>query len=50
MIANQAMKVRNHHATFAVKLNKHRTGTYRLVLSIDAGGKLGKLTRSLRIH
>lgn len=49
LIAKHAAMVRHHHATFAVKLNKRRRGTYRLVVSIDAGGKLGKLTHSVRI-
>jgi hypothetical protein len=50
MIAKHATKVRHHRATFDVKLNKHRRGTYRFVVKIDAGGKHGKLIRSVRIH
>ena len=50
LIANHAATVRNHRATFGVKLTKRRTGRYRFVVSIDTGGKVGKLTRSFRIH
>jgi hypothetical protein len=50
MIAKHAAKVRHHRATFEVKLNKRRRGTYRFVVKIDAGGKHAKLTRSVRIH
>jgi hypothetical protein len=50
MIADQAETVSNHLATFDVKLGKQRSGTYRLVVSIDAGGKHGTLTRSVRVH
>ena len=49
-IANHAATVRNHHATFAVKLSKPRTGKYRLVVSIHAGGKVRDLTWSVRIR
>jgi len=50
MIAKRAATVRHHRATFGVKLGKRRSGTYRLVVSIDAGGKHGTLTRSVRVH
>jgi hypothetical protein len=49
LIANHAAIVHNHRATFGVRLNKHRTGTYRFVVSIDSGGTVGKLTRSVRV-
>ena len=49
LIANHAATVHNHRARFSLKLNQHRTGTYRFVVSIDAGGKVGKLTRSVRV-
>jgi hypothetical protein len=50
MIAKRAAKVRHHRATFAVKLNKRRRGTYRFVVKVDAGGKHGKLIRKVRIR
>ena len=49
-IADHAAKIRHHRAIFDVKLSRRRSGTYRLVVAIDAGGKLGQLTRSVRIH
>ena len=49
MIANDAEIVSDHSATFGVKLGKRQTGTYRLVVSIDAGGTHGTLTRSVHI-
>jgi phospholipase C len=49
LIANHATTVHNHRATFGLKLNQRRTGTYRFVVSIDAGGKVSKLTRSVRV-
>ena len=49
LIANHAATVHNHRATFGVKLNKRRTGDYRFVVTVDAGGKVGSLTRSLRV-
>jgi hypothetical protein len=50
MIAKHSAKVRHHRATFDVKLNKRRRGTYRFVVKVDAGGKHGKLIRKVRIH
>jgi hypothetical protein len=50
MIANDAETISDHSATFGVKLGKRQTGTYRLVVSIDAGGTHGTLTRSVHIH
>ena len=50
LVANHAAKVRNHHAKFGLKLNKQRTGTYRFVVSIDTGGKVGKLVRSVHVN
>jgi hypothetical protein len=50
LIANRAATARNHHAKFRLKLNEQRTGTYRFVVSIDTGGKVGELTRSVRVH
>jgi phospholipase C len=49
LIANRATAVHNHRATFGLKLNKHRTGTYRFVVSVDAGGTVSKLTRLVRV-
>jgi phospholipase C len=49
LVANHAATVRNHHATFGLKLNKQRAGTYRFVVSIDTGGKVGKLVRSVHV-
>ena len=50
LVANHAATVRNHHAKFGLKLNKQRTGTYRFVVSIDTGGKVGELIRSVRVR
>jgi phospholipase C len=50
LVANHAAKVRNHHAKFGLKLNKQRTGTYRFVVSIDTGGKVGELVRSVHLN
>ncbi len=50
LIANRATAVHNHRATFGLKLNKHRTGTYRFVVSVDAGGTVNKLTRLVRVR
>jgi len=50
LVANHAKMVHNHRARFHVALGKHRTGKYRFVLSIDSGGQVGKLTRSVRVH
>jgi hypothetical protein len=50
LIANHAATVHNHRATFGVKFNQQRAGTYRFVVSIDAGGKVSKLTRLVRVH
>jgi phospholipase C len=49
LVANHAATVRNHQAKFGLKLNKQRTGTYRFVVSIDTGGKVGKLVRSVHV-
>jgi hypothetical protein len=49
LVANHAATVRNHHAKFGLKLNKQRTGTYRFVVSIDTGGKVGELIRSVNV-
>ena len=49
LIANHATAVHNHRATFGLKLDKHRTGRYRFVVSVDAGGKVSKQTRSVRV-
>jgi phospholipase C len=49
LVANHAATVRDHRAKFGLKLNKQRTGTYRLVVSIDTGGKVGKLIRSVHV-
>ena len=49
LVANHAAKVHNHRAKFGLKLGKQRTGTYRFVVSVDAGGKVGKLARSVRV-
>jgi len=49
LIAKHVSRIRHHHATFDVELSKHRIGRYRLVVSIHAGGKVGKLTQSVRI-
>ena len=49
LIANHAATVHNHRATFGVKLNKRRTGSYRFVVTVDAGGKVSELTRSLHV-
>jgi phospholipase C len=49
LIANHAATVHNHRATFGLKLSQRRTGTYRFVVSIDAGGTVSKLTRSVRV-
>jgi phospholipase C len=50
LVANHAATVRNHRATFDVKLGKRRSGSYRMVLSIDAGGKLGVMRGTVRVH
>jgi phospholipase C len=50
LIADHAAKVHNHRARFGVKLRQREAGTYRFVVSIDAGGKVGKLTRSVRVR
>jgi phospholipase C len=49
LVANRAAMVRNHRATFKVKLGKHHTGNYRVVVSIDAGGKVTALRRTIRV-
>jgi phospholipase C len=49
LIANHAATVHHHRATFGVKLNKRRTGSYRFVVTVDAGGKVSELTRSLHV-
>jgi phospholipase C len=49
LVVNRAAMVRNHRATFNVKLGKNRTGTYRVVLSIDADGQLTALRRTIHI-
>ncbi|MFZ0385852.1 MAG: putative glycoside hydrolase [Solirubrobacteraceae bacterium] len=49
-IADHATKIRHHRATFDVRLGKRRSGTYRLVVAIDAGGRHSRLTRSIRLH
>jgi phospholipase C len=50
LLANHAATVHNHRATFKVKLGKRRSGAYRMVLSIDAGGKLGVMRRTIRVR
>jgi phospholipase C len=50
LVANHAATVRDHRASFQVKLGKRRSGAYRMVLSIDAGGKLGVLRRTIRVR
>jgi phospholipase C len=50
LVANHAATVRDHRASFKVKLGKRRSGTYRMVLSIDAGGKLGVMHRTIRVR
>jgi phospholipase C len=49
LIANHAATVHNHRATFGVKLNQRRTGSYRFVVTVDAGGEVSALTRSLHL-
>jgi Phosphoesterase family len=49
LVVDRAAMVRNHRATFKVKLGRHHTGTYRVVVSIDAGGKVGALRRTIRV-
>jgi phospholipase C len=50
LVANHAATVRNHRVTFNVKLGKRRSGTYRMVLSIDAAGKLGVMRSTIRVR
>jgi phospholipase C len=50
LVANHAATVRDHRASFTVKLGKRRSGAYRMVVSIDAGGKLGVLRRTIRVR
>lgn len=45
--ANHAATVRNHRK---VKLGKRRSGSYRMVLSIDAGGKLGVMRQTVHVR
>jgi cytoskeletal protein RodZ len=49
LIANHAATVHNHRARFGVKLTKRRAGSYRFVVTVDAGGKVSTLTRSLHV-
>ncbi|HEX5193791.1 MAG TPA: alkaline phosphatase family protein [Solirubrobacteraceae bacterium] len=50
LVANHAVTVRNHRATFNVALGQRRSGSYRMVLSIDAGGTLGVMRRTIRVR
>jgi phospholipase C len=50
LVANHAATIRNHRATFNVALGKRRSGSYRMVLSIDAGGKLGVMRRTIHVR
>ena len=49
LVVNRAAMVRDHRATFKVNLGKHHTGSYRVVLSIDAGGKVAALRRTIHV-
>jgi phospholipase C len=49
LVVNRAVMVHNHRATFHVNLGKRRSGTYRVILSIDAGGQLGALRRTIHV-
>ena len=51
LIGNRASRVHDHRAAFEVALgHRARAGHYRYVVSIDAGGKVGKLIRSVRVR
>ena len=47
LVANRAVVVRNHHAR--LRLTARHAGRYRMVVSIDAGGRVGKLTRVIHV-
>ncbi len=51
VIANRAMRVRDHHATFLVHRGAHaRAGRYAVTMTVDAGGAVAAATRSVRLR
>jgi phospholipase C len=51
LIRNKAALVRKHHVRFTLRLGRGAvSGRYTIRLTIDAGGKVGALTRSLPVR
>ena len=50
LVHNSAARVRSHKVRFTIRLgNKARSGKYTIRLAIDAGGRVGAITRSARL-
>ena len=50
LVHNSAARVRSHRVRFTIRLgNNARSGKYTIRLAIDAGGRVGAITRSARL-
>ncbi len=50
LVHNSAARVRSHRVQFTIRLgNKAPSGKYTIRLAIDAGGRVGAITRSARL-
>ncbi len=49
LVANRAAMVRRNRARFSLPLARARSGRYTIRLTVDAGGRVGSLTRYVRV-
>ena len=49
LVANRAAMVRRNRAQFSLPLARARSGRYTIRLTVDAGGRVGSLTRYVRV-
>jgi hypothetical protein len=49
LVVNRSATVRHHRAQFSLPLARARSGRYTIRLTVDAAGRVGSLTRYVRV-